>query len=123
LRTECGGGYLDLKGRKTDRGENFIMMNFTACILYENIVRVIKSRRMSLTGHVACVGEGIDVYRVLVGRSEGKRPLGRPRREWEDNIKMTLREIGIHGANWIRLAQDRAHWGAFMNLLMNLQFP
>jgi hypothetical protein len=56
---------------------------------------------------VARVGEGRGVYRVLVGRPEGKRPLGRPRRRWEDNIKMDLRETGIYGANWIRLAQDR----------------
>jgi hypothetical protein len=62
-----------------------------------NIVRVIKSRRMRWTGHVARMGEGRGVYRVLVGRPEGKRPLGRPRRRWEDNIKMDLREIGIGG--------------------------
>jgi hypothetical protein len=58
------------------------------------------------------MGEGRGVYRVLVGRSEGKRPLGRPRRRWEDNIKLHLREIGIDGANWIRLAQDRVQWRA-----------
>jgi hypothetical protein len=72
-----------------------------------NIVRVIKSRRMRWVGHVARMGEGRCVYRVLVGRPEFKRPVGRPRRRWEDNIKMDLREIGIDGANWIRLAQDR----------------
>jgi hypothetical protein len=72
-----------------------------------NIVSVIKSRRMRWAGHVARMGEGRGVYMVLVGRSEGKRPLGRPRRRWEDNIKMDLREIGIDGANCIRLTQDR----------------
>jgi hypothetical protein len=72
-----------------------------------NIVRVIKSRRMRWAGHVARMGEGRDIYRVLVGRPEGKRPLGRPRRRWEDNIKMDLREIGIDEVNWIQLAQDR----------------
>jgi hypothetical protein len=72
-----------------------------------NIVRVIKSRKMRWAGHVARMGEGRGVYRVLVGRPEGKRPLGRPRRRREDNIKMDLREMGIDGANWIRLAQDR----------------
>jgi hypothetical protein len=72
-----------------------------------NIVRVIKSRRMRWVGHVARMGEGRCAYRILVGRSEGKRPLGRPRRRWEDNIKMDLREIGTDGANWIQLAQDR----------------
>jgi hypothetical protein len=71
-----------------------------------NIVRAIKTRRMRWAGHVArMVGRG--VYRVLVGRPEFTRPLGRPRRSWEDNIKMNLREIGIDGANWIRLAQDK----------------
>jgi hypothetical protein len=69
-----------------------------------NIVRVIKSRRMRWAGHVAHMGEGRCVSRVLVGRPEGKRPLGRPKCMWEDNIKMDLREIGIDGANWIQLA-------------------
>jgi hypothetical protein len=69
-----------------------------------NIVRVIKSRRMRWAGHVARMGQGRSVYRVLVGRSEGNRPLGRPRRRWEDNIKTYLRKIGINGENWIRLA-------------------
>jgi hypothetical protein len=71
-----------------------------------NIVRVIKSRRMRWAGHVACMGEGRGVYKVLVGRPEDKRPLGRPRRRYEDNIKMDLREKVIDGANWIQLAQD-----------------
>jgi hypothetical protein len=73
-----------------------------------NIVKVIKSRRMRWAGHVARMGEGRVVYGVLVGRPGGKRPLGRPRHRWEDNIKMGLRETGLDGANWIRLAQDRA---------------
>jgi hypothetical protein len=72
-----------------------------------NIVRVIKSWRMRWAVHVARMGEGRGVYRVLVGKPEGKRPPGRPRRRWEDNIKMDLREIGIDGANWIWLTQDR----------------
>jgi hypothetical protein len=72
-----------------------------------NIVRVIKSRRLGWAGHVARMGEGSGVYRVSVGRPVGKRPLGRPRRRWEDNIKMDLREIWIDGVNWIRLVQDR----------------
>jgi hypothetical protein len=88
-----------------------------------NIVRVIKSRRMRWAGHVARVGEGRGVYRVLVGRPGGKRPLGSPRRRWEDNIKMNLREMGMDGANWIRLAQDRVQWRVFVNTLMNLQVP
>jgi hypothetical protein len=75
-----------------------------------NIVRVINSRRMRWAGHVAHMEEGRGAYRVLVGRPKGKRPLGRPRRRWEDNIKMDHGEIGINGANWIRLAQDRVQW-------------
>jgi hypothetical protein len=78
---------------------------------------------MKGAGHVACIGEGRGVYRVLVGRPEGKRPLGRPRRRWEDNIKMYLREIGVDGANWIRLAQYRVQWRAFVNTVMNLRGP
>jgi hypothetical protein len=70
-------------------------------------------------GNVARSGEGRSVYRVLVGRPEGKRLLGRPRLRWEDNI----REIGIDGANWIRLAQDRVQWWAFLNTVMNLRVP
>jgi hypothetical protein len=72
-----------------------------------NIVRVIKTRRLRWVGHVACMREGRGVYMVLIGRPGCKIPLGRPRRRWEDNIKLDLREIGIDGANWIRLAQYR----------------
>jgi hypothetical protein len=88
-----------------------------------NIVRVIKSRRMRWAGHVARMGEGRGAYRVLVGRPKGKRPLGRPRHRWEDNIKMDLGEIGIDGSNWIQLAQDRVQWRAFVNTMMNLRVP
>jgi hypothetical protein len=88
-----------------------------------NIVRVIKSRRVRWTGHVARVGAGRGVYRILVGKPEGKRPLGGSRRRWEDNIKMGLREICIDRANWIRLAQDRVQCRAFVNTVMNLRFP
>jgi hypothetical protein len=68
-------------------------------------------------------GEGTGVYRVLVGRPEGKIPLGRPSCSWEDNIKLNLREIGMDGANWIQLAQDRFQWRAFVNTVMNLRIP
>jgi hypothetical protein len=87
------------------------------------IVRVIKARRMRWAGPVAHVGEGRGVYRVLLGRHEGKRPLGRPRRRWEDSIKMDFREIGIDRANWIQLAQDRVQWQACVNMVMNLWVP
>jgi hypothetical protein len=86
-----------------------------------NVVRVIKSRRMRWAGHVACMGDGRGAYRVLVGRPEGKRPLGRTRRRWEDNIKMDLGKIGIDGVTWIWLVQDRVQWWAFVNTVMNLQ--
>jgi hypothetical protein len=67
--------------------------------------------------------DGKDVYRLLVGRPKGKRPLGRPRRRWEDNIKMDLSEKEIDGANWIQLAQDKVQWRAFVNTMMNLRVP
>jgi hypothetical protein len=88
-----------------------------------NIVRVTKSRRMRWAGHVTLMGEGRGVYRVVVRRSGGKRPLGRPRHRWEDNIKMDFREIGIDGANWIQLAQDRVQWRAYVITVMNLRVP
>jgi hypothetical protein len=75
-----------------------------------DIVRVIKSRRMRWAGHVAHMEEGRGVYRALVRRPEGERPLGIPSGRWEDNIKMDLREIGIDVADWIQMAQDRVHW-------------
>jgi hypothetical protein len=69
------------------------------------------------------MAEGRGVYNVLVGRPEGKTSLGRPRRSWEDNIKMDLRETGIDGVKWIRLAQGRVRWQAFVNMVMNLRVP
>ena len=86
-----------------------------------SILRVIKSRRMRYAGHVARMGEKRDVYRVLVGKPEGKRPLGRPRRRWEDNIKMDLQEVGCRGVEWIKLSQDRDRWRVFVNAVMNLR--
>ena len=69
------------------------------------------------------MGEKRGVYRVLVGKPEGKRPLGRPRRRWEDNIKMYLQEVGCGGVDWIELAQDRDWWRALVNAGMNLRVP
>jgi hypothetical protein len=83
-----------------------------------NIVRVIKSRRMRWAGHVARMGEGKGVYRIFVGRPEG-----RPRYMWEDNIKIDLGEIRVDGANWIRLAHERVQWQAFVSTVMNLWIP
>ena len=73
--------------------------------------------------HVARTGEKTDLYRVLVGKPEVKRPLGRPRRRWEDNIKVDLQEVGCGGMDWIEKAQDRDRWRAFVNAVMNLQVP
>jgi hypothetical protein len=86
-----------------------------------NIVRVIKSRRMRWAGLVSLLGEERGVYRDLVGKPVGKRPLGRPRRRWEDNIRMVLQEVGCGGMDWIGLAQDRDRWRAIVNAVMNLR--
>jgi hypothetical protein len=88
-----------------------------------HIIRHIRSRRMRWAGHVARMGEGRKVYRVLVGKPEGKRPLERPRRRWADGIKVDVREIGWGGGGveWIRMAQDRDLWRAVVNAVMNLR--
>jgi len=88
-----------------------------------NIVRVVKSRRMRRAGHVARMGVGRGVHRVLVGKPEGKRPLGRPRRRWEDNIKMDFQEVGGRCEDWMELAQDRNRWRALVSTVMNLRVP
>jgi hypothetical protein len=91
-------------------------------ILYSspNIIRQIKSRRVRRAGHVARMGEERKVYKVLVGNPEIKRPLERPRRRWEDGIRMDLKEIGWGCVEWIELAQDRDRWRAVVNTVMNL---
>jgi len=88
-----------------------------------NIIRVIKSRRMRWAGHVAPMGEMRGVYRVLVGKPWGTRPLGRPRHRWQGNIKMDLQEVGWWGMDSIYLAQFRNRWWALVNEVMNLQVP
>ena len=88
-----------------------------------NIVRVIKSRRMRWAGHSACMGEERGVYRVLVGKPEGKRPLGKPRRKWVDNIRMDLQEVGCGYMEWIGLAQDKNRWRTFVSAVKNLRVP
>ena len=88
-----------------------------------NIVRVIKSRRIRWAGHVARMGEERGAYRVLVGKPEGKRPVGRPRRRWVDNIRMDVQEVGCGYVDWIGLAQDRDGWRKLVNAVMNLRVP
>jgi hypothetical protein len=84
---------------------------------------MIKSRRMRWVGHVARMGAKRNTYRILVGKLEGKRPLGRPRRGWVNNIKIHLREIGWDGMDWINPAQDRGQRRALVNMVMNLWVP
>jgi len=88
-----------------------------------NIVRVIKSRRMRWTGHVAHMGEERGVYRVLVGKPEGRRPLGRPKHRWLDNIRMDLQEVGCGYMDWIGLALDKDRWKTLVSAVMNLRVP
>ena len=83
-------------------------------------MRVIKSRRMRWVGHV---GEGRGVHKVLVGKPEGKRPLGRPRRRWEDNIKMDLQEVGRGCGDWMELTEVRDRWRALVSTVMNFRVP
>jgi hypothetical protein len=86
-----------------------------------DIIRQVKSRGLRWAGHVARMGEERKVYKVLVGKPEGKRPLGRPRRRWEDGIRMDLGEIDLGGVDWIRLAQDSDRWRGVVSAVMNLR--
>ena len=88
-----------------------------------NIVRVIKSRRMRWAGHVVLMVEERGVYRVLVAKPEGRRPLGRPRRSWVDNIRMDLQEVRCRYMDWIGLAQDRDRWQTLVSAVMDLRVP
>jgi hypothetical protein len=87
------------------------------------IVQGIQSRRKRWAGHVARIGVRRGVYRVLVGKPEGKTPLGRSRRRWEDHMKMDLQEVGCGGMHWIELAPDKDRWWALVNAVMNLRIP
>ena len=88
-----------------------------------NIVRVIKSRRMRWAGHVARMGEERGVHRVLLGKTEGRRPQERPRDRWVDNIRMDLQEVGCGYMDWIGLAQERDRWRMLVSAVMNIQVP
>jgi hypothetical protein len=104
------------------------------CLLFDNeelrdlysspsIIRIIKSRRMRWVGHVARMGEKRNAFRLLVRKPEGKRPLARPRRRWEDNIRMDLGEVGWSDVDWIGLARDRNRWRALVNSVLKLRVP
>ena len=88
-----------------------------------NIIRSLKSRRLRWAGHVARMEQSRNAYRVLVGKPEGKRHLGRPRRRWEDNIRMDLREVGCDTGEWMDLSEDRDEWQAYVSAVMNLRVP
>ena len=124
LRKWCWGEYLDQGGTRLT-GEWKRLHNEELNDLYSspNIVQVIKWRRMRWAGHVAHMGEERGVYKVLLGKPEGKRPLGRPRRRWVDNIRMDLQEVGRRYVDWIGLAQDRDRWRTLVSAVMNLRVP
>jgi hypothetical protein len=88
-----------------------------------SVIRIIKSRRMRWTGHVARKGEKRNAYRLLLGKPEEKRPLGRPRHRWMDNIRMDLVQVGWGDVDWIGLAQDRDMWRALVNSVLNIRVP
>jgi hypothetical protein len=88
-----------------------------------SVIGIIKSRRMRWAGHVARMGKKRNAYRLLVGKPEGKRPLGRPRRRWVDNIRMDLGEVGWSDVDWIGLDQDRNSWRALVNSVLKLRVP
>ena len=100
-------------------GQGSTMRNFHSLYCSSNIVRVIKSRRLRRAGHVANMEENKSAFKILAGKPIGKRPLERPRRRWEDNIR--LKEIGINAENWVDSAQDRNYWRALVNAALNLR--
>jgi hypothetical protein len=107
--------YLEGKREYTSKGTDLYSL--------PNIVRVLKSRRMRWAGHVARMGEKRGAHRVLVGKPEGKRPLGRPRLRWEDSIKMDVQEVGWGRGDWMELSQDRDGWWALVSTVKNFRVP
>jgi hypothetical protein len=112
-----------MKSRKKKHCNTYSNKELYALYSSPNIILVIKSKRLRWAGHVARMGERRGAYRALVRKPEGRRPLEKPRRRWEDNIKMDLREVGWEGIDWINLAQDRDRWRALVNAVMNLRVP
>ena len=106
-------------------GERGKLLNAELHALYSspNIIRSLKSRRLRWAGHVARIEQSRNAYRVLVRKPKGKRPLGRPRHRWEDNIEMDLREVGCDPGELIDLAEDRDQWRAYVRAVMNLRAP
>ena len=111
-------------GTKKD-GESKKLHNEEIYGLYcsTNIVKVIKSRRLTWARHVARMEENRSTFKILTGKPTGKRPLGRPRRRWEDNIRMNLKEMGINTRTWVDSAHDRDYWRALVNATLNLRVP
>ena len=103
-------------------GKYFTMRNFIVCTVHL-IIRVIKSRRLRWTGHVARMQEDKSAFKILTGKPTGKRYLGRPRHRWEDNITMDLENIVINAGNLVDSAQERDYWSALVNVALNLRVP
>ena len=126
LASPIGGGRsVGIVRSRTKATEFFLCSLIFLLDLYSlpSIVRVVKSRRMRWAGHVARMADDRGVHWVLVGKTEGKRPLGRPRRRWEDNIKMDLQEVGGGLVDWMELAQDRDGWRALVGTVRNFRVP
>jgi hypothetical protein len=102
----------------TEAEQNCAVRSFMS-LLACSIIRLITSRRMRWTGQVECIRDMRNVYNILIGKPEGKRPLGRSRHRWEDNIKMDLKEILWEVVDWINLAKDRENWWAFVNAVID----
>ena len=115
--------WFSLDVRNTQWGWMNNFCQFRHCASSPNTVQVIKSRRIRWTGHVACMGEERGVYRVLLGKPEGRRPVGRPRRRWVDNIRTDLHEVGCGYMDWVGLAQYRDRWRTLVSVVMNLRVP
>jgi hypothetical protein len=114
---------LGLRGKRIQgSGENYIMRSIMICTLHP-ILFSDNIEKNEMGGACSAYGERRGMYRVLVVKPEGKRPLGRPRRKWEDNIKMDLQKVGCGDMGWIELAQDRDSWRALVNAVMNLWVP
>ena len=111
------------RGMRIGGGEGSRTRNIIVCTHSPNIVRVIKSRRLRWAGHVARVEKGRSAFKILPGKPTGKRPLGKLRLRWEDNIRIDLEEISINAGNWVDSAQDKDYWRGFVNAVLNLRIP